>query len=136
MPFIGRKTGTLTTRQQCYNDVHGADRAVTKQAKLANHMQIKLPTSFIIPTSRGFDALCFSMRTDSDTVLLMGGRAHVCSSKMKNTLHNVNAGMQHCTALRACLQSLIHVSPPLNIYTPYNGSGMLLFLSADRAVTK
>ena len=28
MPFIGRKNGTLTARQQCYNDVHGWYRAI------------------------------------------------------------------------------------------------------------
>ena len=31
VPFIGRKNGTLTTRQQCYNDVHGWYRARIEQ---------------------------------------------------------------------------------------------------------
>ena len=31
VPFIGRKNGTLTTRQQCYNDVHGWYRAHFEQ---------------------------------------------------------------------------------------------------------
>ena len=31
MPFIGRKNGTLTSRQQCYNDVHGWYRARIEQ---------------------------------------------------------------------------------------------------------
>ena len=29
--FIGRKNGTLTARQQCYNDVHGWYRAHIEQ---------------------------------------------------------------------------------------------------------
>ena len=31
VPFIGRKNGTLTARQQCYNDVHGWSRARIEQ---------------------------------------------------------------------------------------------------------
>ena len=31
VPFIGRKNGTLTARQQCYNDVHGWYRARIEQ---------------------------------------------------------------------------------------------------------
>ena len=31
VPFIGRKTSTLTARQQCYNDVHGWYRASIEQ---------------------------------------------------------------------------------------------------------
>ena len=31
VPFIGRKNGTLTSRQQCYNDVHGWYRARIEQ---------------------------------------------------------------------------------------------------------
>ena len=31
VPFIGRKNGTLTARQQCYNDVHGWYRAHIEQ---------------------------------------------------------------------------------------------------------
>ena len=31
VPFIGRKNGTLTARQQCYNDVHGRYRAHIEQ---------------------------------------------------------------------------------------------------------
>ena len=31
VPFIGRKDGTLTARQQCYNDVHGWYRARIEQ---------------------------------------------------------------------------------------------------------
>ena len=31
MPFIGRKNGTLTADQQCYNDVHGWYRACIEE---------------------------------------------------------------------------------------------------------
>ena len=31
VPFIGRKNGTLTSRQQCYNEVHGWYRARIEQ---------------------------------------------------------------------------------------------------------
>ena len=31
VPFIGRKNGTLTARQQCYNEVHGWYRAHIEQ---------------------------------------------------------------------------------------------------------
>ena len=31
VPFIGRKNGPLTARQQCYNDVHGWYRARIEQ---------------------------------------------------------------------------------------------------------
>ena len=31
VPFIGRKNGTLTAREQCYNDVHGWYRAHIEQ---------------------------------------------------------------------------------------------------------
>ena len=31
VPFVGRKNGTLTARQQCYNDVHGWYRAHIEQ---------------------------------------------------------------------------------------------------------
>ena len=34
VPFIGRKNGTLTGHQQCYNDVHGWYRAHIEQLRL------------------------------------------------------------------------------------------------------
>ena len=68
VPFIGRKNGTLTARQQCYNDVHGwfwarMERGPGLAGRFAAGLSIRIrgsPTRRALRLGAGFAAAPFS----------------------------------------------------------------------------